>query len=84
VVHVPAAADNTLALEDLAAAIDERTAIVSITHVCYRNGSRLDVEAIVGWPTSTVRWCCWTRTRRPGRCRSTSARWAWTSSWAAP
>ncbi|MDX6584852.1 MAG: hypothetical protein QOI10_4036 [Solirubrobacterales bacterium] len=46
VVHVPAAADNTLSLESLAAAIDERTAIVSITHVCYRNGSRLDVEAI--------------------------------------
>jgi selenocysteine lyase/cysteine desulfurase len=46
VVHVPSAADNTLALEDLAAALDERTAIVSITHVCYRNGSRLDVEAI--------------------------------------
>src|ERR1700754_3826741 len=46
VVHVPAAADNTLSLESLAAAIDGRTAIVSITHVCYRNGSRLDVEAI--------------------------------------
>jgi selenocysteine lyase/cysteine desulfurase len=46
VVHVPAAADNTLPLESLAAAIDGRTAIVSITHVCYRNGSRLDVEAI--------------------------------------
>ncbi|HEX4251543.1 MAG TPA: aminotransferase class V-fold PLP-dependent enzyme [Pseudonocardia sp.] len=46
VVHVPAAADHTLSLEKLAAAIDGRTAIVSITHVCYRNGSRLDVEAI--------------------------------------
>jgi selenocysteine lyase/cysteine desulfurase len=46
VVHVPAAADNTLSLESLAAAIDGRTAVVSITHVCYRNGSRLDVEAI--------------------------------------
>jgi len=46
VVHVPAAADSTLPLESLAAAIDGRTAIVSITHVCYRNGSRLDVEAI--------------------------------------
>ncbi|MDT7588878.1 MAG: hypothetical protein QOE32_6428, partial [Pseudonocardiales bacterium] len=46
VVHVPPAADNTLSLESFAAAIDERTAVVSITHVCYRNGSRLDVEAI--------------------------------------
>jgi selenocysteine lyase/cysteine desulfurase len=46
VVHVPAAADNTLSLDSLAAAIDGRTAVVSITHVCYRNGSRLDVEAI--------------------------------------
>ena len=46
IVHVPAAADNTLSLEDLAAAVDEQTAIVSITHVCYRNGSRLDIDAI--------------------------------------
>jgi selenocysteine lyase/cysteine desulfurase len=46
VVHVPAEADNTLSLDRLAEAIDERTAIVSVTHVCYRNGSRLDIEAI--------------------------------------
>ena len=30
-----------------AEAIDERTLLVSITHVCYRNGARLDVPAIV-------------------------------------
>jgi selenocysteine lyase/cysteine desulfurase len=46
VVHVPAEADNTLSLDRLAEAIDERTAIVSITHVCYRNGSLLDVQAV--------------------------------------
>jgi len=46
VVHVPAEDDNTLSLDRLAEAIDERTAIVSITHICYRNGSLLDVEAI--------------------------------------
>lgn len=27
--------------------IDERTALVSLTHVCFRNGARLDVKAIV-------------------------------------
>lgn len=46
VVHVPAEDDNTLSLDRLAEAIDERTAVVSITHVSYRNGSLLDVEAI--------------------------------------
>ncbi|HEY3611724.1 MAG TPA: aminotransferase class V-fold PLP-dependent enzyme [Pseudonocardiaceae bacterium] len=46
VVHVPAAPDNTLPLDRLAAAIDERTALVSVTHVCYRNGSLLDIAAI--------------------------------------
>jgi len=46
IVHVPAALDNTLSLDSLAAAVDEQTAIVSITHVCYQNGSRLDIDAI--------------------------------------
>lgn len=46
VVHVPAEPDNTLSLDRLAAAIDERTAIVSVTHVCFRNGSRLDLAEI--------------------------------------
>lgn len=46
VVHVPAADDNTLPLERMAAAIDDQTAIVSVTHVCYRNGSLLDVAGI--------------------------------------
>jgi selenocysteine lyase/cysteine desulfurase len=46
VVHVPAAG-NTIPLSRFADAIDERTALVSITHVCFRNGSKLDIPAIV-------------------------------------
>jgi selenocysteine lyase/cysteine desulfurase len=46
VVHVPAEADGTIPLERFAAAIDERTALVATTHVCFRNGGRLDVEGI--------------------------------------
>jgi len=46
VAHVPAAG-NVIPLERFADAIDERTKIVSITHVCFRNGSKLDVPAIV-------------------------------------
>jgi len=44
--HVPPSG-NTIPIERFAEAIDERTALVSITHVCFRNGSRLDVPAIV-------------------------------------
>ena len=47
VVHVPEAADTTIPLEHFDAAIDERTALVAVTHVCYRNGSRVDVEGVV-------------------------------------
>jgi selenocysteine lyase/cysteine desulfurase len=46
VVHVPAAG-NIIPLERFEAAITERTKLVSITHVCYRNGSRLDLPAII-------------------------------------
>ncbi|MFZ1881152.1 MAG: aminotransferase class V-fold PLP-dependent enzyme [Gaiellaceae bacterium] len=46
VVHV-AAEGNEIPLERFEAAIDERTAVVSITAVCYRNGARLPVEEIV-------------------------------------
>ncbi len=42
-----AAAGNVLPLERFADAIDERTRIVSLSHVCYRNGSKVDVPAIV-------------------------------------
>jgi selenocysteine lyase/cysteine desulfurase len=44
--HVPAEADGTIPLERFDAAIDERTALVAVTHVCFRNGARLDVEAV--------------------------------------
>ncbi len=46
VVHVPAAG-NTIPLEHYAARIDERTAIVSLSHICYFNGARQDVAAVV-------------------------------------
>ncbi len=46
VVHVPSAG-NSIPLERFAAAIDERTKLVAITHVCYRNGVMLDVPALV-------------------------------------
>jgi len=46
VVHVPAAG-NIIPTERFAGAIDERTKLVSITHICFRNGSRLDVPAII-------------------------------------
>jgi selenocysteine lyase/cysteine desulfurase len=47
VAHVPAGADGTIPLEHFDRAIDEDTLIVSITHVCYRNGAMVDVPAVV-------------------------------------
>jgi selenocysteine lyase/cysteine desulfurase len=47
VVHVPRAPDGYIPLENFAAAIDERTQLVAITHVCYRNGAKLDIPGIV-------------------------------------
>ncbi len=46
VVHVPAAG-NDIPVERFAEAIDDRTLVVSITHVGFRNGTKLDVPAIV-------------------------------------
>jgi selenocysteine lyase/cysteine desulfurase len=46
VVHVPADG-SAIPLERFAEAIDERTALVSITAVCFKNGARLPVEEIV-------------------------------------
>jgi len=46
VVHV-AAAGNSIPTQRFADTIDERTAIVSITHVCFRNGAMLDIPAII-------------------------------------
>jgi len=47
VVHVPPAADGYIPLENFAEAIDEQTLLVAITHVCYRNGAKLDIPGIV-------------------------------------
>ncbi len=44
--HVPDSG-CTIPLEHFDELIDQRTLLVSITHVCYRNGARLDVPAIV-------------------------------------
>src|SRR5919198_5466265 len=46
VVHVPEAEDGTIPVEHFEHAIDDDTLLVSITHVCYRNGAKLDVEAV--------------------------------------
>lgn len=47
VAHVPRAADGYIPLENFAKAIDEQTQLVAITHVCFRNGAKLDVPGIV-------------------------------------
>ena len=47
VVHVREDSDGTIPLERFHEAVDEDTLLVSITHVCYRNGSMIDVEGVV-------------------------------------
>jgi selenocysteine lyase/cysteine desulfurase len=47
VAHVPAAPDGTIPLEHFRRVVDDDTLIVSITHVCYRNGAMIDVPAVV-------------------------------------
>jgi selenocysteine lyase/cysteine desulfurase len=46
VVHVPPAADGTIPVERFAAVIDERTALVCCTAVCYRTGCLLEVAEV--------------------------------------
>jgi selenocysteine lyase/cysteine desulfurase len=46
VVHVPRAPDGYIPLENFAAAIDDETQLVAITHVCYKNGAKLDIPGI--------------------------------------
>jgi len=46
VVHVPRAADGYIPLESFARLIDDRTQLVAVTQVCYRNGARLDIAGI--------------------------------------
>jgi selenocysteine lyase/cysteine desulfurase len=45
--HVAPSADGTVPLERFEQAIDEETALVSITHVSYRTGAMTDVEGVV-------------------------------------
>lgn len=47
VVHVPRDASGYIPLEHFERVIDERTALVAVTHVCFRNGARLDIPGIV-------------------------------------
>ncbi|WP_368660263.1 aminotransferase class V-fold PLP-dependent enzyme [Ornithinimicrobium sp.] len=47
VVHVRADDDHTIPLSRFEDEIDETTAIVSITHVCFRNGAMLDPTPII-------------------------------------
>lgn len=46
VVHVPPAADGYIPLESFARVIDDRTQLLAITQVCFRNGARLDIGGI--------------------------------------
>ena len=47
VVHVHEAEDGTIPPRHFRRVIDEETKLVSVTHVCYRNGAMLDVKPIV-------------------------------------
>src|SRR3977135_657177 len=47
VIGVPRAPDGYIPVENFADAIDERTQLVAITHVCFRNGAKLDIPGIV-------------------------------------
>jgi selenocysteine lyase/cysteine desulfurase len=45
--HVPEDASGFIPIEHFERAIDERTRVVAIAHVCYRNGAKLDVAEVV-------------------------------------
>jgi selenocysteine lyase/cysteine desulfurase len=47
VVHVHRDANGYIPLEHFEKAIDEETQIVAVTHVCFRNGAKLDIPGIV-------------------------------------
>ena len=46
VVHVPRATDGYIPLEMFERVIDESTQLVAVTHVCFRNGAKLDIAGI--------------------------------------
>ena len=45
--HVPPELGNTISPERMADAIDTETALVAITHICFRNGAKTDIETII-------------------------------------
>jgi selenocysteine lyase/cysteine desulfurase len=47
VVHVSRAPDGYIPLENFEKLIDEETQLVAVTHVCFRNGAKLDIPGIV-------------------------------------
>jgi selenocysteine lyase/cysteine desulfurase len=47
VVHVPRASDGYIPAENFAPLIDDETLLVAVTHVCFRNGAKLDIPGIV-------------------------------------
>jgi selenocysteine lyase/cysteine desulfurase len=47
VAHVHRAPDGYIPLENFAKLIDEETLLVAVTHVCFRNGAKLDIPGIV-------------------------------------
>lgn len=47
VVHVHRAPDGYIPLENFEQLIDEQTQLVAVTHVCFRNGAKLDIPGIV-------------------------------------
>jgi selenocysteine lyase/cysteine desulfurase len=47
VVHVHRDAHGYIPLEHFEKAIDEETQLVAVTHVCFRNGAKLDIAGIV-------------------------------------
>ena len=47
ITHVPQGGAPVVPLEAFDAAIDERTALVAVTQVCYRNGACIDIEGVI-------------------------------------
>ncbi len=46
VIHMAEADDRIIPVEHFRAAIDERTAVVALSHVCYRHGGKLSADTI--------------------------------------
>jgi selenocysteine lyase/cysteine desulfurase len=47
IVHVPPGPDAYIPLEHFEKLIDDQTQLVAVTHVCFRNGAKLDIAGIV-------------------------------------